>query len=81
MTEPLTAVIKTNSPKREWLIRCFDSSTTIATCAIHVTRGRIDIESPDGTIFTLDGDQIAEFHNSFHCAIELAETDLRRASA
>jgi hypothetical protein len=81
MTEPVTTHIKTISPKCEWLVRCFNSSTTIGTCAIHVTRGRIDVESPDGTIFTLDGDQIAEFHNSFHCAIELAETDLRRASA
>ena len=76
MNEPETSVIRTILPKREWLLRCSDNENQLATCAISVNDGEIDIHGPEQDRISLGHVQIAEFHAALHEAITLAETDL-----
>ena len=76
MTEPQTTWIKSETPRREWLLRCTDNGAEPAVCAITVNNGNIDIFGP-GDLISLDAPQIADFHAALHEAIELAEADLR----
>jgi hypothetical protein len=80
MTEPETSLIRSISPKREWLLRCHDSDLDLACCSIVVEHGKIEIICPDNQDQLVLGPvQIADFHAALHEAITLAETDLRIA--
>jgi hypothetical protein len=81
MTEPQTSLIKSMNPQREWLIRCSDSGGNLAVCAIHVSNGRVEIESPEDEVFRLEDAQIADFRSALNAAIDLAEADLRHCEA
>lgn len=78
MTEPETTLIKSETPRREWLVRCSDNDLKLAVCAVCVSSGEVEIYSPDEDRIVLDRSQIADFHAALHEAIDLAETDLRR---
>lgn len=76
--EPKTTLIRSITPRREWLLRCSDSDNDMAVCAICVSRGDIEIWSPEQDRITLSPSEIADFHTALHEAINLAEDDLRR---
>lgn len=77
-TEPKTTLIGSVTPKREWLLRCSDSDNDMAVCAICVSRGDIEIWSPDQDRITLSPSEIADFHAALHEAIDQVEIDLRQ---
>jgi hypothetical protein len=76
MTPLQTTHIKPRLPKREWLLRCSDGDRTLSTCSICVNDGAIEIITADNRIIELDGSHIAEFHEAFQSAIQLADADL-----
>lgn len=78
MNEPLTVLIRPESPKREWLLRCTDNDGNLAVCAVLVSNGRVEIAPPDDEAFAFELSEIADFHTALHSAIEVAEADLRR---
>lgn len=76
MIELQTTHIKPRLPKREWLLRCADNDHNLSLCSICVNDGSIEIVTADNTIIELDGPHIAEFHDAFQSAIQLADADL-----
>jgi hypothetical protein len=77
LNEPKTTLIRSITPKREWLLRCADEDGKASVCAIGVSGGKIEITGPSDDVTVLDFSAIADFHEALHAAIELAE-DLRR---
>lgn len=78
MTEPETSLIRSITPKREWLLRCSDNNLDLTVCSICVSNGDIEIIGPETDLISLSPGQTADFHAALHEAIELAEADLRQ---
>lgn len=71
-------LIKRVEVKREWLLRCHDSTTNLGVCAIGVSNGTLEVAGPDDEFcFALEFGQIAEFRAAFDAATARAEEDLR----
>lgn len=70
-------IIKSMTPKREWLVRCDDDNGAPGVCSISVCNGRLEIYDCQESLMTLTNSQIADFRSAFDEAIAQAEIDLQ----
>lgn len=69
-------IIKVQSPKREWLLRCDGEDDDVFS--IEVNRGAVELFMPDGADRVhLERSQIAAFREALDEAVAQAEADLR----
>ncbi|GAA1976132.1 hypothetical protein [Amycolatopsis minnesotensis] len=70
------SVLTQNSPRREWLVRCYDSNLRLGVCAVEANNGEIAIAGPDDEFFTLSQHDIVAFQSALNAAIARAAQDV-----
>ncbi|MEC3976661.1 hypothetical protein [Amycolatopsis sp. H20-H5] len=74
------SVLAQNSPRREWLVRCYDSNLRPGVCAVEANNGEIAIAGPHDRFFTLPHSAIADFHAALSEAITQTAQDVLAAN-